>query len=115
MLRSVNQLDLLQMRRVSVLGWRDLCEKYGVASVNVVQLDCEGKDAAILRGMVEFCEHRPAAWPRVIKFEANHLTPKEEVAAAVEALRRNDYWVREWSSENVVVERIAEAQKQFRL
>ena len=105
MLRHVNRLDLLVSRRVPVPSWGLLCEKYSVTSVDVVQLDCEGKDAAIVRGLAKYCEDHPAAWPRVIQFEANHLIPVLEVHAAVGLLLKNGYLVRYWSSCNILLER----------
>ena len=105
MLRHVNRLDLLVSRRVPVLSWGLLCEQYNVTSVDVVQLDCEGKDAAIVRGLAKHRKHHTAAWPRVIQFEVNKLTPKLEVQAAVDLLHKNGYWVRYWSSCNILLER----------
>ena len=61
MLRHVNRLDLLVSRRVPVLSWGLLCDKYNVTSVDLVQLDCEGKDAAIVRGLAKHCEDHLAA------------------------------------------------------
>jgi hypothetical protein len=83
MLCQCGRLDLLKSRWVPVLSWGRLCEKYNVSSVDVVQLDCEGMDAAIVRGLAKHCERHAAAWPRVIQFEANHLTPNEEVIGTV--------------------------------
>ena len=105
MLRDVNRLDLLASRQVPVLSWGLLCEQYNVTSVDVVQLDCEGKDAAIVRGLAKYCEKHPAAWPRVIQFEANQLTPELEVRHAVGLLKQNGYMVRFWSSCNILLER----------
>ena len=81
--RQVGRLDLLERRRVRVLSWADLCEQHGVASVDVVQLDCEGKDCAIIRGLLAHCSREPGAYPGVLQFEANHLTEEAEVAGAM--------------------------------
>ena len=88
-----------------VVSWGRLCEKYNVSSVDVVQLDCEGMDAAIVRGLAKHCERHAAAWPRVIQFEANHLTPNEEVIETVAMLKKNGYRVNYQSQSNILLER----------
>ena len=105
MLRHVSRLDLLVSRRVPVLSWGLLCDKYNVTSVDLVQLDCEGKDAAIVRGLANYCEKHPAAWPRVIQFEANNLTPALEIHAVVGLLLENGDFLHYWSSCNILLER----------
>ena len=105
MLRQCGRLDLLRSRWVPVLSWGRLCEKYNVSSVDVVQLDCEGMDAAIVRGLAKHCERNAAAWPRVIQFEANHLTPNEEVTGTVAMLKKNGYRVNYQSRFNILLER----------
>ena len=107
MLRRVGRLDLLKRRKVRVLNWGDLCRQYKVRSVDVVQLDCEGKDCAILRGLLEFCSTRPEAFPRVIQFESNHLNDPQEVGAIVDAFRQNGYVVTFQNDRNTIVERSA--------
>ena len=105
MLRSVGRLDLLGRRKISVLNWAKLCEQYGVASVDVVQLDCEGKDCSILRGLLAHCKTHPSAYPRVVQFETNHLTEVSEVEKTLESLKSVGYTVRSWNDNNAVVER----------
>ena len=97
--------DLLECRPCTVFNWADLCANYGVRSVEVVQLDCEGKDCAILRGILQYCSQHPEAYPRIVQFELNHLTPQCEAAAMLEALCGCGYAVRSQSDNNVVVER----------
>ena len=101
----VKRLGLLVTRRVPCLSWELLCKKYDVSSVDVVQLDCEGKDAAIVRGLVKHCTSHPRAWPRVIQFEANGLTPEWEVEEAVNLLKMKGYGMHYWSRGNVLLER----------
>ena len=98
--RQVGRLDLLERRRVRVLSWADLCEQHGVASVDVVQLDCEGKDCAIIRGLLAHCSREPGAYPRVLQFEANHLTEEAEVAGTMGALAAHGYRVRWQNDQN---------------
>jgi len=105
MLRQLGRLDLLEQRQVCVLSWTSLCAENGVTSVDLVQLDCEGRDCAILRGLLAHCSHEPKAYPRLIQFEANHLTPKTEVAVTLKALRKHGYRVIWKNAFNIVVER----------
>ena len=86
MLKNIGRSNLLEKILIDVYDWRWLCEKYQVGYVDIVQLDCEGKDCGILRGMLN--HHRRTHWPlpRVIKFEANHLTGEEEIQRTLESL-----------------------------
>ena len=84
----------LEVREVPVLSWTELCWEYNVGSVDVVQLDCEGKDCAIIRGLLTHCVQNPDAWPRAIFFEANHLTPQREIEDTIQALQKHGHTVR---------------------
>lgn len=106
MLKEVDRLDLLEERQVCTCSWTDLCVTHGVASVDVVQIDCEGKDCAILRGLLAYCADRPQAFPRVIKFECNHLSSHAEADEVLVKLRRHGYVVRSQTGNDVVVERM---------
>ena len=105
MLRNIGRLDLLQNRDVQVFDWGTLCDKYDVRSVDVIQLDCEGRDCAILRGMLRHCDSHPQALPRVILFEANHLTPETEIEEIVQMLERRGLYVKYRTRNNILVER----------
>ena len=104
MLRAVGRLDLLEEKSVPVYDWGTLCTTLNVRTADVVQLDCEGCDCAILRSMLR---HYDDDWnlPRVIAFEANHLTPSEEVDATVKSLCDRGYSVRFRGAMNIMVER----------
>ena len=84
MLQQVNRSDLMENKLIKVLDWRELCDAYKVRRVDVVQLDCEGKDCAILQGMLRYYDQDKASLPRVIRFEANHLTPNDVVQATLD-------------------------------
>ena len=106
MLREVGRDDLLEQRSIRVLSWADLCTLHGVASVDIVQLDCEGMDCAVLRGLLTHCENNPASLPRLIQFEAKaELTAPDEIHATLAALVARGYsiWMR--GPSNVIVER----------
>ena len=106
MLQQVGQEDLLEQQRVRVLSWGDLCFQHDVGSVDIVQVDCEGMDCAILRGMLKHCdENGPGGLPRKIKFEANHLTDAFEVEATISALEERGYNVLSRTLTDIIVER----------
>ena len=104
MLREVDRLDLMENKAVPVYDWGRLCKSFNVRRADVVQLDCEGKDCAILRSMLR---HYDDDWnlPRVIAFEANHLTPSAEVDATVKSLCDRGYSVKYRTDQNAMVQR----------
>ena len=105
MLQNIGRSNLLEKKVIEVYDWRLLCEKYQVGYVDIVQLDCEGKDCGILRGMLN--HHRRTHWPlpRVIKFEANHLTSEEEIQHTLESLAGFGYKVRYRGWYNILLQR----------
>ena len=105
MLRQVDRLELLEQRVVQVLSWADLCHRYGIGSVDVVQLDCEGMDCGILRGMLKHYDESGDGLPRLICFEANHLTPDAEINDTLQSLKQHGYSVCWRSYSNIIVER----------
>ena len=104
MLRQVGREDLMEQRKVQVFNWGDLCNQYGIGTVDAVQLDCEGMDCGILRGMLKHCDEYKGALPRLIAFEANHLTDASEVEATLTALKEHGYSIRVRGYSNIIVE-----------
>ena len=79
--------------------------KNNVRSVDVVQLDCEGKDCAIVRGLLRYCKKNAQVLPRIIQFEANHLTPEEEIETTLDDILAFGYHLRYRTLNNICVER----------
>lgn len=104
MLEDIGHESLLQKRDVRVLSWADLCEECGVGSVDVLQLDCEGKDCAILRGLLAHCRTHPERQPRIIQFEVNYLTDEMEVEETIIALEAVGYKVKWRGDQNCLLE-----------
>ena len=104
MLGAVGRLDLLENKIVPVHDRRSLCEEFQCRTADVVQLDCEGKDCAIMRSMLRHYDD-DYDLPRVVAFEANHLTPSAEVDATLKSLYARGYELRFQSNCNVMVER----------
>ena len=105
MLKHIGRSDLLENVVVPVLDWTCLCAKFDVRKVDVVQLDCEGKDCAILKGMLRHHKHDLWNLPRVIAFEANHLVSRMKKWKTICALKKHGYKVVYKNGPNVVVER----------
>ena len=105
MLDGIGRADLLRATQVRVGDWGTLCETFGVGRVDVLQLDCEGRDCAILRGLMRYCRAHPWSFPRIIQFEANHLTPAFEVETTLANLARCGYRITYRSEFNVMVTR----------
>ena len=109
MLRNIGRSDLLEKRIIQVLDWSTLCSRYHVRKVDVVQLDCEGKDCAILRGMLKYCDRKPLALPRILQFEANHLTPEEEILDTLQSLAQRGFTLRYRTTNNIMHVALPEA------
>ena len=105
MLDKVGHPELLEQRVVQVLSWGDLCYRYGIGSVDVVQLDCEGMDCGIIKGMLNHFDETGDGLPRLICFEANHLTPDCVINQTLQSLEQHGYSVRWRSYSNIIVER----------
>ena len=85
--------DVFTTTTVPVWSLATLADLYGIASVDVLKLDCEGMDCSILKGLLRHCADYPDAFPRIISFETNNLTPKKEVDATVRSFRSHGYQV----------------------
>eukprot|EP00930_Biecheleria_cincta_P031984 TRINITY_DN22191_c0_g1_i1.p1 TRINITY_DN22191_c0_g1~~TRINITY_DN22191_c0_g1_i1.p1 ORF type:complete len:578 (+),score=80.98 TRINITY_DN22191_c0_g1_i1:68-1801(+) len=105
MLEEIARKDLLESWPVEVLDWRSLCMRHHVDSVDVVQIDCEGRDCSIVRSLLSYCKEHPRAYPRLIKFEANDLTDASEIQSTVDSLIAHGYEIWSRTSENVLVGR----------
>ena len=94
----------MENKVITVHDWGSLCEKFDCRTADVVQLDCEGKDSAILRSMLRHYDD-DYDLPRVVQFEANHLTLSAEVDATLKSLYARGYKLRFQTECNVMVER----------
>jgi len=73
-LGKVGLRHLLCRRRVAVRSLPTLLKEHGVTSVNLLALDCEGHDCAILRGLLRGCREHPPWHPKLIMFETNGMS-----------------------------------------
>ena len=72
-LGEVGLRRLLRTRSVRVISVGALLRRHRVAGVNVMALDCEGHDCAILRGLMRTAKARPELYPRYLIFETNGM------------------------------------------
>lgn len=80
-----------QVDSVKKFSYGTLMKTYNIRSVTVLKIDTEGHDCVILKSMLAFCSQNPSLYPRVVTFESNELTPKQEVDATVAALKSAEY------------------------
>lgn len=98
--RALGQLGLqhlIRAKRVRTSGVNTLLRKHKVKSIDVLALDCEGHDCAILRGLMNACDVRPAWYPQWILFETNgmndELFGQGTEKKTVRALKKRGYKV----------------------
>jgi FkbM family methyltransferase len=107
MLREAGKEELMHSKQVKMLAYEDLCKQYNVASVNVMQLDCEGADCAVLRGLLRHCEQFDNCFPMILQFEAHWLQEPEEVRETLHALLLHGYHVIKWNND-ILLQRVDE-------
>lgn len=82
---------------VPVVSVSQLFTRHGIASLDAFKVDTEGHDAAILAGLMSYCDGQPSpaarasCWPRRIQFESNILTPRAVLVETVAGLARRGY------------------------
>ena len=57
--------EVVETGVVDVWAFEQLVDRYKIASVDVLKLDCEGCDLDILSSMLECCKLRPGLLPRI--------------------------------------------------
>ena len=59
--------------RADMLSWERLCSKLVFGGCELLIIDTEGHEAAVLRSMIEHCKKNAccgiSVWPKVIQFE----------------------------------------------
>ena len=77
-LSQTNQ-ELMEVRDVQLVTYADIIQKHNCPGCEVLIIDAEGSDCAILRSMIHTCTTRAdAIWPWVIRFETiGHADFKE--------------------------------------
>lgn len=82
----------IQVHRVSTISFNDLLDRYGLKSLDVLQIDAEGMDAQLL-AWFPFERLKPA----VLHYETAHMAPEEKRSVALR-LEGFGYLVRESDS-----------------
>ena len=70
--------SLLEERSVSCYTFEKVLKMHSAKGCEVLIIDAEGADCAILRSMVGCCRARRCPWPRVIRFETRGFACTEE-------------------------------------
>ena len=86
-------LRLFEAETVEVVTPGDLLERNGVRSVGLLKVDTEGHDCRILNAYLDAAAREQL--PRLLRFESNSLTPRDEVDATVARWRERGYAVDE--------------------
>ena len=69
---------LLEERTVPCYTFEELLKMHRASGCEVLVIDAEGWDCAIIRSMIEACEEKKTRWPHLIHFEAcGHANKKE--------------------------------------
>lgn len=74
----------VKIKKVPSLSLKSFFEKYNVESVDLLKIDVEGGDCKILKQLHEILQDGNLEKPKEISFEANALTPNEEIEEIVE-------------------------------
>ena len=68
---------LLEKRNVPVFSFHEILERHNSSGCEILIIDAEGADVAILRSMINACKFHNISWPRVIRFETRGLADVE--------------------------------------
>eukprot|EP00930_Biecheleria_cincta_P029026 TRINITY_DN20190_c0_g1_i1.p1 TRINITY_DN20190_c0_g1~~TRINITY_DN20190_c0_g1_i1.p1 ORF type:complete len:311 (-),score=49.51 TRINITY_DN20190_c0_g1_i1:254-1186(-) len=60
---------LIEQRPVHIYTFEDILKMHNASGCEVLIIDAEGSDCAILRSMIQSCERGFFSWPQVIRFE----------------------------------------------
>mmetsp|Transcript_60137 Transcript_60137/g.160022 ORF Transcript_60137/g.160022 Transcript_60137/m.160022 type:complete len:340 (-) Transcript_60137:135-1154(-) len=117
---------LLEERTVQCFTFEMLLKMHHASSCEVLIIDAEGADCAILQSMIDSCRRKRVAWPRLIHFETRGLADVKESKGTEEELvtvlqrdcdyrlvwangdstllhgpaLRGDQWLAEWADKN---------------
>jgi len=109
MLSKIGMGHLLKVKRVRTCSVGTLLRRCSVRDIEVLALDCEGHDCAILRGLIRAGKERPNWFPRWIVFETNGMNDdlfgKGTEERTVQALQELGYDVW-WNRRDTVLERL---------
>lgn len=94
-LSRIGLQHLIRVRSMRTKTVETLFQESQVGTVNVLALDCEGHDCAILKGLMDACKKRREWYPKWILFETNGMNDetfgKGTERSTVEALVEEGY------------------------
>jgi len=86
--REFNVNVSVQHQNTEVWTWSRLVRTFNFRGCEVLLIDAEGNDAAILRSLIRHCQKHPREWPHLIQYESMGLCDKLEGEGTETALRR---------------------------
>ena len=90
---GIKYADVMTSKPVHVWSFATLAKRYRVASVDVLKLDCEGRDCDVLQGLIDYCRKGFMCFPRIISFETNSLCSEPIVNNVLQQLEGVGYRV----------------------
>jgi hypothetical protein len=101
-IKKIYNIDVdVQPRKAEVWTYDRLARTFNFEGCEVLLIDTEGNDCAILRSMLHHCRRNPRAWPHVIQFESMGLCDNIEGEGAehrmVRRLQNEGYQLVNWS------------------
>lgn len=81
--------NLVEERSISCYTFRGLLQMHDASGCEVLIVDAEGSDLAVMRSVIDACSNGPYPWPRVLCFETmGHANNREHADAEEEMVRR---------------------------
>lgn len=90
-LQTAGLSHLMQHKSVPLLSLAHLFRQYEVDTIGKFKVDTEGHDCNIVTGLIRYCETHESVWPKVLVFEYNSLTDRNEADAVIRSLKTNGY------------------------
>ena len=103
-LKTKNLEYLLLEKKVEVLTWFDLLERYDISGVNFVKIDTEGHDLIIVNSILDAITDTKRILPLKILFESNCLVSKNELKKTIDRLLNYNYEIIFTNVDNTLVE-----------
>lgn len=70
--------EFMEKRQVPVYTYKDILEMHNAAGCEVLIIDAEGADCAVLRSVIDACRYQGVPWPRAIRFETREIADYKE-------------------------------------
>lgn len=82
-------LEVFSIDRVEVHDIEYLFNFLDLESVQFLKIDCEGHDPTIVNSLINYCKNNLSKFPKLIEFENNELSDKEQIKELI--IRLNSF------------------------